>query len=253
MSGPSRYADSEEGNSGPEARERPQDQAREHPQDQGGGQFSDMRVAVELLRNAVIFFAVISYFVGWIYLNEYLRIFGLSLSNLDIPLYYVFVFSYVPLLDVFYERAWLDVVMLIILLAFILGCITVFKWKWLAPYDHARYPLFLMGVVLILLISFQLARQTGWRHGFNVLGGGGKAINFVFRDEIENGVKHKRISRLKTANSFDGDCLRLVWRSKETIYVVDTCDAKNGKPTYGIPVSAIVISDTHPTPEQYRP
>ena len=247
MTGPSQYADSENDNSSRET--------GEHRQTQSDDQFSDLGLPVALLRDAVIFFAVISYFVGWIYLNEYLRIFGLSLSNLDIPPYYVFVFSYVPLLDVFYERAWWDVVILITLFVLILGCISVFRCKrlLLPPYKSARYPLFLIGVVFILLMSFQLARQTGWRDGFKVLGGGGKAINFVFSDEIENGIEHKRIKRLKKANSFDGDCLRLVWQSKETIYVVDACDVKNGNPTYGIPVSAIVISDTYPTPEQYRP
>ena len=247
MSGPSQYAESENENSSRET--------GEHRREQSDDQFSDLGVPVALLRDAVIFFAVISYFVGWIYLNEYLRIFGLSLSNLAVPPYYVFVFSYVPLLDVFYEQAWWDVVMLILLLALILGCIAVFRWKRLLlyPYKNARYPLFLIGVVLILLFSFQLARQTGWRDGFKVLNGGGKAINFVFDDKIEKEIKHKRISRLKTANSLDGDCLRLVWRSQETIYVVDVCDVGNGNPTYGIPVSAIVISDTYPTPKQYRP
>ena len=53
---------------------------------------SDLASSIALLRDTAIFFAVISYFVGWIYLNEYLRPFGIQLATIKVPLHYVFVF-----------------------------------------------------------------------------------------------------------------------------------------------------------------
>ena len=231
MARPSQYTASEHEEANSEMEKRP-------PAQHGARSF-DLEALVALLRDTVIFFGIISYFVGWIYLNEYLRQFGLYLANLEIPIHYVFVFSYAPLLDVLYEPTFSGVMKLIFLLVLIFGCIAAYRSS-----QIVRYPVILVGFLFILLISFQTAREAGRLHAFKVLNGDGKAIRFVFKPSITGNSDHAMLRGLIRSNSRDTACLRLVWQTAETVYAVDWCDVR--KPTYRIPMASSLIWETYP-------
>ena len=237
-------------------------------------QRSDLEASVGLLRDIVIFFAIISYFIGWIYLNEYLKEFGLSLASLSIPPHYIFVFSYPPLLRPFDEPTWtgffFSFFKMIVLFIFILGCISAYKLPLIARYFRSRkesterdmtpstrdryalvsYPMIMIAFLVIIITSFFMARETAKEHAQAVLDGDGKAIRFVFKAETltkEIGRRHEMVRDLLDANSRDFECFRLIWQSQETVYVLNRCNEKF--PTYSIPVSAFVMLEAYPYSE----
>lgn len=208
---------------------------------QRGGRSFDLEGSVGLLRDAVIFFGIISYFVGWIYLNEYLRVFGLSLVNLEVPVHYVFVFSYAPLLEILYEPTFWGVMKLIFLLLLIFISIAVYRSSL-----TIRYGVILLGFLFILLVTFQMARETGRLHAIHVLKGGGQVIRFAFTDGItKDHEDDEMVQSLYQSNSLGDNCLRVVWRAAETVYVADLCHDK--KPTYRVPKSSFLVSETYPS------
>ena len=204
------------------------------------GRSFDLEGSVGLLRDAVIFFGIISYFVGWIYLNEYLRIFGLYLANLEVPVHYVFVFSYAPLLEILYEPTFWGIIKLIFLLMTIFISIAVYRSSL-----TIRYGVILLGFLFILLISFQMARETGRRHAIHVLDGGGQVIRFAFTGKITPNHKDVMVASLHDSNSVKNDCLRVVWRASQAVYVADLCDDRT--PTYRVPTSSFLVSETYPS------
>ena len=238
MARPSQYTASEPEEAGPEMERRP-------PVQRGGRSF-DLEGSVGLLRDAVIFFGIISYFVGWIYLNEYLRVFGLYLANLEVPIHYVFVFSYAPLLDILYEPTFWGVMKLIFLLLIIFISIAVYRSSLMI-----RYGVILLGFLFILLVTFQMARETGRLHAIHVLDGGGQVIRFAFADGITADHEEEMVSRLHFWNSLkEDDCLRVVWTAAKAVYVANLCDKK--KPTYRVPISSFLVSETYPSISSVR-
>ena len=205
----------------------------------GEEQPSDLTSSIALLRDTVIFFAVIFYFVGWIYLNEYLRPFGIYLANLNVPLHYVFVFSYAPLLDPFYDWSWLRIFKFLVLVLFIFISVVAYKSRRAVGYTVAiLFSLFIIG------LSFNIAREIGEKHADDILKHkGGKPIRFVFDPKTMTNLDDAIVSDLQWTNSQKPPCLRLVWKTNEEIYAVDVC--QNRKDTYRIPISAFTFSKTY--------
>ena len=203
---------------------------------------SNLGESIALLRDTAIFFAVVSYFVGWVYLNEYLRNFGIYLANLNVPLHYVFVFSYEPLLDAIFPPKLGGILKLLGLMIFILICVVAYKSRLVAGYAVA-----LVCSLAILAISFHIARETGRRDASIVLGGGGKPIRFVFDPQVMDNLDHIIASDLELANSEESHpCLRLIWRTDKEVYAVAAGGCDGRKRTFRIPVSTFVFSETYP-------
>ena len=211
-------------------------------------QHSDFKTSVVLFRDLIIFFAIISYFTGWVYLNEYLRHFGLYLANLNVPFYYIFVFSYPPLLDVIYrlpDPTWEMVcrllVSLLVLVVSILICMAAYKVSLMV--GHFALALFFLAIIFI---SFYSAVDTSKNHAGFVLNGGGKCIRFFFNEDIMKS-HGDFVPTLLKAN--EKNHLRLVWRTSEEVYAVNVgsqCGQGTNelvKPTYRIPVSSFLFSE----------
>ena len=67
-------------------------------------------------------------------------------------------FSYVPLLDPFYDLSWWRIIRLMILLALILVCAVLYRSSLVG-----RYAIAILCSLVILGMSFHIARETGWR------------------------------------------------------------------------------------------
>ena len=198
-------------------------------------QLSDFKESVTLFRDMIIFFAVTSYFLGWVYLNEYLSHFGLYLANLSIPFYYYFIFSCPPLLEAIGNPTWSDGFRLLVLTMSIFACVAGYKVRLMAGY-FAVAACFLC----ILFISFQIALEKSQYHANFVLDGGGKVISFVFTQDVKKTYGELIGSTLLAANK--DNRLRLVWRTDKEVYAVDVSCVHSIKPTYRIPVSSFVFS-----------
>ena len=198
-------------------------------------QLSDFKESIAIFRDLIIFFAIISYFMGWVYLNQYLGHFGLYLANIDIPFHYYFIFSYPPVFEAIHDPTWSDGLKLLILAISILACVVAYKMRVMAGY-FAVAACFLC----VIIVSFQLAVEKSQRHANYVLEGGGKKIAFVFTQDVTRVYGPQIDSTLLKANR--DDRLRLVWRTDKEVYAVDVGDSKAPKPTYRIPVSSFVFS-----------
>ena len=208
-------------------------------------QHSDFKMSVALFRDLIIFFAIISYFSGWVYLNEYLSVFGLYLVNLNVPFYYVFVFSYAPLFQPIYSPTWTDGLSLLAIILFIFICIAAYK-------VNLMVGCFAVAVFfpILLFIVFSTTTATGKSHANSVREGGGKCIHFFFTQDARTNDDDPIPPILLEANN--NRHLRLIWRTKNEVYAVNVksrCHQSTGKlvdtvtPTYRIPVSSFVFSE----------
>lgn len=198
-------------------------------------QLSDFKESVTIFRDLIIFFAIISYFMGWVYLNEYLSHFGLYLANLDIPFHYYFIFSYPPMLEAISEPTWSDGIYALVIIVMISLTVAAYKVRVMAGY-------FMVAAcfLCILLIAFELASGKSQGHARYVLDGGGKKIAFIFDSEIVDVYGSAMADSLQAANIENR--LRLVWRTDRDVYVVDVEGQYDGKPTFRVPVSSFVFS-----------
>ena len=206
---------------------------------------SSLASFITQLRVSAIFFVVISYFVGWIYFNEYLKLFGIQLVTLHVPFHYFFVFSHVPLLDPFSEFSWWRAFRLAILLALILACARLCRTRHVHLYAAAA-----LCTLAIVGMAFQMARETGWRHAADVLTEGrGKPVRFVFKPEQMKVLDGSVLKELASTSLSRDSCLMLIWHDDKEVYAVDVCQPDRF-PTYRIPVSAIAFSETSLTERQ---
>ena len=198
-------------------------------------ELSDFKNSIALLRDMVIFFAIASYFMGWVYLNEYLSAFGLYLANIEIPLYYYFIFSYPPLLSAWHDPSWADLWRLIAVCIAVGACITAYRVRLMAGY---------FGVIAcflcIIVVGFGLAVEKSKEHARYVLAGGGKQIGFVFDEEIVR-IYGPQISTSLLAANEKGH-LRLVWSGETETYAVDVGPEAPAKATYRVPHNTFVFS-----------
>lgn len=214
-------------------------------------QHSDFKTSVALFRDLIIFFAILSYFSGWIYLNSYLSAFGLYLANLNVPFYYVFVFSSAPLFQLIYSPTWTDVLSLLVIIIFIFTCTAGYKMNLMA----GCFAVALFFPVL-LFIAFSTATATSKRHANYVQKGDGKCIHFFFTQDAMTNDDDPIPPTLLKAN--ENHHLRLIWRTKNEVYAVNVksrCDQKapfvdTVTPTYRIPVSSFVFSEVIGNPSR---
>ena len=195
-----------------------------------GGEPPDFGRVVAILRDMIIFFAIASYFTGWIYLSTFLNQFGIFLSNIDFPFYYVFVYSYPVVLDLIIQPTFKEIGALLL---FIGGVTLVLKLVKRAPVLA-----FFMGLgmfVYILVGFFLSAITTGTAHANHILvDGGGKHVVLIFKSERIEGYPGLT-SDLTRAG--DEDRLRLVWHDPDTLYVVvyfEEIDAWSDVKTYAL-------------------
>lgn len=196
---------------------------------------SDFSESVALFRDLIIFFAIISYFVGWVYLNEYLSHFGLYLANLEIPFYYYFIFSYPPMIEALAYPTWADGFRVTVILASFAACVAAYRIRLTIGYFAVALCFF-----TILFISFQIAIDKSQLHARHILNGGGKVIGFVFDVDVADNYR-KWIENDLIHASTTGR-LRLVWRTEGDVYAVDVGAPSSMKPTYRIPTSTFVFS-----------
>ena len=206
---------------------------------------SDLVVSIRLFRDSIIFFAILSYFVGWIYINEYLRSFGIFVAHLDIPVHYILVFSYAPLIDAVVNPTWLVARLLLVLVVLIIVCLVAYRRNLVLGYSAT-----LVCSLGVLMIFFILARERAGLHSDEVLEGGGKPIRFAFTKDVKDNPGSVISPLLFGANEEQsGYCLRLVWRTEKDIYVVNAkCDERQR--TYRIPVSSFFFSEIFSKPNR---
>ena len=228
-----------------ELRERLRNMNLLHLADDQKQERSSLASFITNLRDSAIFFVIISYFVGWIYFNEYLKLFGIQLITIRVPFHYFFVFSYVPLLDPFSEFSWWRVLKLTILVVLILACARLYRSRHVYLYGAA-----ILCSLVIVGMAFQMARETGWRHAADVLmEGRGKPIRFVFKPEEMKVLDNSVLKELALTSLSRDSCLMLIWHDDKEVYAVDVCQPDKF-PTYRIPVSAIAFSETSLTERQ---
>ena len=208
-------------------------------------QHSDFKMSIALFRDLIIFFAIIFYFSGWVYLNGYLSAFGLYLVNLNVPFYDVFVFSSAPLFQPIYSPTWTDGLSLLAIILFIFICIAAYKVNLMVGCFAVA-----LFFPFLFFITFHTTTATGEKHADYVRKGGGKCIHFFFTQDARTNDDDPIPPTLLEANK--NRHLRLIWRTKNEVYAVNVksrCHQSNGKlvdtvtPTYRIPVSSFVFSE----------
>ena len=202
-------------------------------------QLGTVKNIIAVLRDTIVFFAILLYFVGWVYLNEYLSHFGIYLSNLELPFYYYFIYSYSPIFSALLDPSLADILRFIVLVTLIIIC--VFSYKKSAKYGHISATALCVG---IFLIFFHLALEKSHLHASYVINGGGKKIKFIFKEDVlkkyEKELRHGILKDNAESN------LRLVWRTDKEVYAVrirNKLDPSRPIVTYRIPNDLFLMTE----------
>lgn len=222
-------------------------------------------------RDLAVLMVILSYFSGWVYANSYFYPLGIRLANLEVSLYYFFVFSFTPLHGwitgyPFYPGIGLFLTFLIV---------TIFLRK--------RFPsiaiLFsLLFTAISLFLVYYGSKQVGAEEAKLVLENkGGIRINVIFQKKImddfelknpkncsvqQTGItifpdpnslspkiskknptilyENKKLCDLRLASN-EGK-LRLIWIGKDTYYFMKISKQENSK---------IWTYDTYMVPKPY--
>ncbi len=202
----------------------------------------DIEDTIKIFRDAMFFFAIVAYFTGWVYLNEYLGSFGIYLSNMELPFYYYLIYCYPPFIAIITEPSLSDFIGIVLIIIFSGFCFYSYRVKDLYGYVAAFF-LFLC----IIGVSFNLAVTKSSKHSLYVKSGGGKKINFHFKKEIGQKLDNE-LGRTLLNDNLNGS-LRLIWRTKTDVYVVRSSKSNEEKlksihPTYRIPIKNFHYSQT---------
>ncbi len=170
---------------------------------------SDVLTAI---RNAILFVAIYSYFVGWVYQYYFLRHFGVSLSIVEPSFQSFFVYSY----SVFFTLYG----------ALVVGCSLCMIWLVIVLCPRIKY-----ATVLILIVTFPVlffvARNEGERNAVRFRSGQARSIKFTLKQEV---VDFYPSEFLKANKSGD---LRLVVETKDRFVVTHQPKGEGGAMPYG--------------------
>lgn len=185
--------------------------------------------------------SALAYFTGWIYLNDYFGVFGVSLSDVNPPLQHYFIYAFASLLSWARSGYWIGWILLAGL-----GCFAALAlWPAQQRQVLRNAALSVVGV-LVSFAAFALARHEGAEDARTLArGDSGRRAFIVFSSGTQD-LLQKRSDRVLEWNS-RGE-LRLVWQDKDYTYVVlSYFDAgkvsSDGRvvttPTYRFPASSI--------------
>jgi hypothetical protein len=134
-----------------------------------GGQGSSTQPELfSVLKNVVFIFALYLYFAGWLHAYYFFQQFGISLSSVDIPVYYFFIYSYSVFLTF-----WGFVVLLFLITALTLAV----KCRPRGAY------LFVIAFILLFPAIFYAARAAGTRDANEKRSGYAKTVEFIFKKD----------------------------------------------------------------------
>lgn len=170
------------------------------PRPSGGGETEDY---LKVLRNLIFFIAIYLYFTGWVYIYYYLDNFGISLSSLDTPLYFFFVYSYTVISD---GKMWLGAVTAVAVVVLFL----------LQRYKRELVKKFVLTLLLAGLfpLSFYLAKSSGRRQAVLMRMGSAKPVRFVLKKDAQESYPED----FKLAN--EAESLKLIFQTEDRFYAL---------------------------------
>lgn len=147
------------------------------------------------IRDVLIIAAIYIYFIGWIYVNQYYKLFGISTSSLDLEFYSLLVYSY----NVITSNSFL---VFLIVAASVLLIILGFIWITRSNKSHrnsgiiksfyelfSKYQLLFLVIFMVLLfpILFNITQNAAKTHYVDdrINSRHLKSIQFSFREEAE--------------------------------------------------------------------
>ena len=167
-----------------------------------------------LARDLTLFMAATMYFLGFVYQYYYFSSLGVSLGQLQIPVYYFFVYSYGVI-----SRYWW-------LLAFgTFICSIGIRLSQKAYQRFAVWRPVIAGLpaLLVVFVLFGAARAAGARLAAEVRNGNyAPQVKFVFKAEIWS-ILHKELEQANNA-----DQLRLLTQTSDMYYVLSQDVPSNG-------------------------
>jgi hypothetical protein len=151
---------------------------------------------LRLLRDLAVLLGIYCYFTGWIYTYYYYQHFGISMGSVDMPVYYLFVYSYSVL-----NTTW-GMVLVVVTLALAGAVVRFGERQWmLAP-------------LLILLFPslFLVARYQAVEDAWGLRTRDGKRVVFEFKDDCQHSAALVGQNSLRQ--------LKLLTQTKERYFVL---------------------------------
>ena len=165
-----------------------------------------------LLRNITFFIAVYLYFIGWLYLHSYFYSFGIDIYSLEIPFYYIFIYSYHAFgYSIF--PAGIFTAVLVIGVPLLIALLRL--------NELAAKSISVACLIVLVVISYNMSTLSGKRYAEYVKQGkDNKAIRLSFKEDAIQAIPREIIQ----ANN--NDHLVLLTQTKDR-YIVFYTTTKN--------------------------
>ena len=151
---------------------------------------------VSVVSTAVLILGIYSYFFGWTYAYYLFDHFGISITAIEVPVYYFFVYSYAVI-----GEGWAGAISVSV------GIVVYGLWT--------RFPkVAVLIVIILLLVGFHIAQEKGITRAREIRAGQAKTITFLIKKQAEELLPKEFL----TANK--NHALKLIVHTPERFYVL---------------------------------
>jgi hypothetical protein len=190
-----------------------------------------------ILKDLAILVSVYLYFTGWVYHYYLFTHFGVSLSSLDIPIYYFFIYSQPVIYEnkIWYIFATVIFILILLLSKYVAKRIT----KDSTEAKKKELELSKWGIISLLVfllpLSFHLARRTAITRALSMRNGYAQKISFIFKQDANGKYPEEFI------NANGSGKLRLLNQTKDRFFVFYQPKSEEPEMPYGY---SYVVFDT---------
>ncbi len=153
----------------------------------------------EILRNSIFFIAIYLYYTGFVYVYDLYQKIGISINNVDIPIYSYIIYSY----NVFLDNWWLLII-----------CIILYFILYILIIKFIDIKKIIVGTLIVLFPLLTLFANNTSENKYSSLikGTGSKFVKFQFRDE--------QIFSKKIIEANDSNKLIMLTTTRDDYYVL---------------------------------